>query len=572
MRSKIFIVALCLSLPFLACVPNIAGGSTETTNPAVVGTLYQPDGHTPAAGVAVHIRPKKTLADTAGLALAKKLAVLAATDSVVTDSAGQYAFDTTLDTGTYVIEAASGNNAALIDSVAVKTKTTTDTLAPDTLKPAGALKGVIKLSEGGDPRKVFVLAFGIDRFARVNADGSFKFSGLAEAKYDLRLISSLDNYGVLDTNAIPVISADTTNLDTISLPFTGIPMPKNVRISYDTLKQIVTVTWSRADTALVKSYNVYRRNVDSNTVAVRINVSPVADTVYRDSTGVQDVTYEYQIAAVNTKNTEGVKSDSTSQKIISAFPLLDTIVTPMINSSQTRSFIIGKDSTIYITTAGSSNFIRVLSKTGDSIGAIGEGLFSQVFDVALDSKDNVFAVDPDNNMIFKFLKNGQLVSSWPVSIPISITVDSLNNIYIVFSNGLGILKLDAVGQHIDSISLGSGTDEVHLAVAPDGKIFVGRLAINSITVYDANLSARGSFQLIAENNPLTELEGIDKNGNLYMRYVRSVQPDLEFRVFNSSGSYIAKLQPQRGGDFARVMGNKLYLMSQSGLSIYSIPF
>ena len=212
------------------CSPTVAGNGSQTPN-SVVGILYQPDGKTPAKGVRVHIRPQKTLADTTGAGLPKRLAVLAAVDSVVTDNTGRYAFDTTIDTGTFVIEAASGNNAVLIDSVAVKNKAVTDSIAPDTLKPAGALKGVIYLSEGGDPRKVFVLAFGIDRFAKVNVDGSFKFSGLAEAKYDLRLISGLDNYGVLDTTAILVRSADTTNLDTLKLPFTGIPTPKNVKIS-----------------------------------------------------------------------------------------------------------------------------------------------------------------------------------------------------------------------------------------------------------------------------------------------------------------------------------------------------
>jgi hypothetical protein len=315
---------------------NITGNGSQTGNPAVVGVLYQADGTTPAVGVRVHIRSKKTLADTStllsagtsGTGLSKRAAVFAATDSVVTDSTGRYTFDTTLDTGTYVVEAASGNNAVLIDSVAVKNKAATDTLAPDTLKPAGALKGVIKLSEGGDPRKVFVLAFGIDRFVKVSIDGSFKFAGLAEAAYDLRLISSLDNYGVLDTVGVPVRSGDTTDLDTISLPFTGIPTPKNVRISYDTLKQIVTLNWSKADTSLVKSYNVYRRNVDSNTVLARINTSPIVDTVYRDSTGVQDQTYEYEVVAVSKSDVEGNKSSLKVATFVGLYQVIDSISVP----------------------------------------------------------------------------------------------------------------------------------------------------------------------------------------------------------------------------------------------------
>jgi hypothetical protein len=293
---------------------KIAGNSSQTPN-AVVGILYQPDGKTPATGVRVHIRPQKTLADTFGTGLSKRLAVLAATDSVVTDSAGRYAFDTTLDTGTYVVEAASGNNAVLIDSVTVKNKAATDTLAPDTLKPAGALKGVIKLSEGGDPRKVFVLAFGIDRFAKVNADGSFKFAGLAEAAYDLRLISSLDNYGVLDTVGVSVRSGDTTDLDTIRLPFTGIPTPKNVRISYDTLKQIVTLTWNKADTGLVKGYNVYRKYQSPDSNFVKLNNGILLDTFFLDTNAQLDQSYDYFVRALDTNMNEGLNSQITTVKI-----------------------------------------------------------------------------------------------------------------------------------------------------------------------------------------------------------------------------------------------------------------
>jgi hypothetical protein len=91
------------------------------------------------------------------------------------------------------------------------------------------------------------------------------------------------------------------------------------------LKQIVTVMWDKADTALVKGYNVYRRNVDSNTVPVRINASPVTDTFFRDSTGVHGATYEYTVAAVNKSATEGTKSAAMSVKVVGAFALIDSV-------------------------------------------------------------------------------------------------------------------------------------------------------------------------------------------------------------------------------------------------------
>jgi hypothetical protein len=123
---------------------------------------------------------------------------------------------------------------------------------------------------------------------------------------------------------------------------------------------------------------------------------------------------------------------------------------------------------------------------------------------------------------------------------------------------------------LDSIILNSDNNEVSIAIAPDNKIYIGLQATGFITAYSTSLTASNSLQLMADNNALTELDGIDKNSNLYLRYVRNIQPDLEYRIFNATGTYIAKLQPKNGGDFARVFGNMLYLLSQSGLSIYRI--
>jgi hypothetical protein len=478
-RKKLTLCLLIVAAALLGIKcspPTTAGTATETEN--VVGKLYQPDGTTPAVGVRVHIRPKKTLADTSGIGLSKRLAVLAATDSVVTDSAGRYAFGTTLDTGTYVIEATSGNDAVLIDSVAVTSKDSTDSLAPDTLKPAGALKGVIKLSEGGDPRKVFVLAFGIDRFAKVSIDGSFKFAGLAEAAYDLRLISSLDNYGVLDTVGVKVRSADTTNLDTISLPFTGIPTPKNVRISYDTLKQIVTLMWGKADTALVKSYNVYRRNVDSNTVAVRINTSPVVDTVYRDSTGVQDQTYEYRVAAMDKNATEGTKSAGMSVKVVGAFVVLQTYGKGQGSSQEQfvglRAVAVDKNGNVYCVDDGNSR-IQKFDSTGNFLlqwGTQGSsnGQFDRPMDIDIDSLGNIYIVDSQNQRIQKFDSSGNFIAMFGSSfnLPYSLAVHN-GLLYVGEWNGQKVKKFDLDGNLIKEFSVPGA---VHGISASDSAIFV----------------------------------------------------------------------------------------------------
>jgi hypothetical protein len=78
--------------------------------------------------------------------------------------------------------------------------------------------------------------------------------------------------------------------------------------------------------------------VDSNTTLSAINTQLVIDTVYRDSSGVQDITYEYRVAAVDTFTTEGTRSAVVSVTIAAAFSVKDSIV---IDSGATEIFYLG---------------------------------------------------------------------------------------------------------------------------------------------------------------------------------------------------------------------------------------
>jgi hypothetical protein len=572
MKTKILFVAVCIGsiLFLLKCTnPTQTTGNGSGSGNAVVGKLYQSDGKTPAKGVRVHIRPQKTLGDTAGGGLGKRMADTA---SVVTDSAGRFAFDSTLDTGTYIVEAVSGNDAALIDSVVVKNKAATDTLYPDTLKPAGALKGVIKLSEGGDPRKVFILAFGIDRFARVNADGSFKFSGLAEAKYDLRLISSLDNYGVLDTPNVVVTASETTDLKTIELPFTGIPTPKNVTIAYDTLKQIVTLTWSKADTALVKSYNVYRRNVDSNTVAVRINVSPVADTVYRDSTGVQDQTYEYLIAAVNKGTTEGTKSTGRSVKVVEAYSLSDTILT-LAEPTFSMKVFAGK---IYVAVApisSDSGKLQIYDLDGNLIKEwkIPRGLYKgdEVFNaIDVANENSIFIVNRDNDVIH-FDSTGVVLDSLHFEFNIRGIAVSDSNVYLGNSTTQAITKSNAKGQMLSTIGSGKMENLGSFAINADGDLLVAdNTPSDAVENKVLLLKSDGSAKAIVSSNSI--LASICVSDSLiYLVQANDVEHTI--CVYTLAGQLVTKFNvPKDTYSIASANnGKNIYVIDYKTLVIFS---
>ncbi len=328
------LLLLCIALLIVHCTKQIAGTTNETntgTKAMVSGILFEPDGKTPAKAASVSMRKKNLLADTSQAASSPQPFTSA---SVTTDRNGKFAIDT-IDTGLYIIEGSDGaNNVVLIDSIKVKSPDSTKNLPADTLLPAGVVKGVIKLTEGGDPRKVFVLAFGLDRFALPDANGNFTFPMLAKGKYSLRFLPSLENYGVLDTTGVPVSSGDTTNLDTIVLPFKGIPSPKNLVIAYDTLKQTVILNWVKADTSLITGYNIYRSDNKQNFNRISQTPVPKTTTVYYDSSVVVGGVYEYRVVSLNASGNEssmgGTPGDTV--KIISSSQVTTTMTWAIKNT------------------------------------------------------------------------------------------------------------------------------------------------------------------------------------------------------------------------------------------------
>jgi hypothetical protein len=554
-------VALAL-FPALAAILTCANlpnqGGTDTGNARVTAMVYNPGG-SPAVNAKVCFYRHDD--DPRGSH---------AVDSTTTDNNGNYSKE--LDTGTYNILASLDTNATFQDSIIVSKGDTTRP-PPDTLRSLGSISGKIDLQGTDDPRTVFILFMGSNTFTRpTDAQGNFTATNMAKGRYAVTLLTTLDDYDVMDTSFVITAGLDSVIPQPIVMTYTGIPIPKGLRIEYDTMMQIVTLYWNTPTTGSpVQGYNIYRKHQDSALVLLRPDWQ---DTVYHDSTGMQDITYQYRVAAVDTNTMEGTRSGVVGVTVVSAFPLLDSIITPFINSSQAHGFAIGKDTTIYVAAAGLNNFIRVVSKTGDSINVIGKGTFSQVYGIALDSKGNIYGADPDKSKIFKFSNNGAALDTITINQPGALSIDSMDNIFVVFSNGQGIMKCDTIGNKMDSAffsttPIGMG----NLTIGSNGNLFIGNLTANKIFMYSSNLTIANSFTLTRNNHSLTELHAIDNKGNLYIRNTYNLQAleYLEWDVFTSTGSFVAKLQPGVG-DFARVVDDRLFLMSQSGLRIYHIPF
>jgi hypothetical protein len=323
MKYKIWIFTLAIApVLLLTCTctndKNITGNGSQTGN-AITAMLYNPGG-SPAANAKVKFYPIHYNPRTGGLT--KTMATVV--DSTTTDDKGNYTAK--LDTGTYNVLAAGDSGVVYQDSITVVKDSTVHPPA-DTLKAPGGLRGRVRLQPGDDARTVFILFLGTNTWSTPDdSTGKFTVTNMAEGTYRVRILTTLDAYMPKDT----VLSVTAGKVDSLThdivLQYTGIPVPSGLKINYDTLKQIVNLSWNKSPTGRkVAGYNVYRQymgSTDSSLVKIK---STWTDTVFHDSTGIQDQTYKYRIAVVDTQGTEGVKSMIDSVTIQPAFFVADTI-------------------------------------------------------------------------------------------------------------------------------------------------------------------------------------------------------------------------------------------------------
>ena len=316
--TLLFAVAASTVFALLHCSSPLAGNGSGIGNGVVASMLHNPGG-SPAKNAKVVFYPVNYNPHTGGLG---KTATAATPDSTTTDNNGNYTI--TLDTGSYNVLANGDSGLAYQDSITT-IKGDTVKPPPDTLKPAGTIQGIIQMQPGDDPRTVFILFMGTHTFTMpVDIAGNFTTDNMAAGTYSVRIITTTPNYKVLDTN-LSVIAGTVNVLPApIVLQYTGIPVPTGLKITYDTMKQIVTLIWNKPiNGRIVQSYTIYRKLSDS---ANFVNIKGgVTDTTYNDSTGVQDMTYEYRVAVVDTNASEGTKSAAVSVTILPALQFVKNV-------------------------------------------------------------------------------------------------------------------------------------------------------------------------------------------------------------------------------------------------------
>jgi hypothetical protein len=472
------------------------GSGTETGNGLVTAMLYNPGG-SPAANAKVcfYHRDNDPRPDSgAGVV-----------DSALTDANGNYSV--TLEAGPYTIEASSDSGLAFQDSItAIKDDTVRPD--PDTLLPAGSIRGVVRLEEGGDPRSVFILFMGTRTFTWPDDSfGNFTSGAMAGGKYRVRIITTTPDYLPLDDTLTVNAGSDDTLADTIVLNYNGIPIPKNVRIVYDTLKQIVNLTWDSASASRVDYYNIYRRNVTADSTPVKINASPVRKNSYRDSTGTQDITYEYRAASVDKAGMEGRKSEIVSV-IIASYFVLDTVFgetgTGPGQFDQLNDISIAKNGDIYIAD-WNNNRIQIFDSTMLYKRQFGNGVLNKPTRVVVDSLGHVFVAVGAytvSDIIYVFDTTGALGYTITALHQV-FDLDAKDSVLCVITNGDSVSIYSYNGSRKRSWKCDDFPSCNNIVAGDSDKIFVSHTILPSsqVVVYDTLGNIRYALTLPAYNYP-----------------------------------------------------------------------
>lgn len=219
---------------------------------------------------------------------------------------------------------------------------------------------------------------------------------------------------------------------------------------------------------------------------------------------------------------------------------------------------------IYIGSATSTGLIRIFDANGNFVTAwgkngSGDGEFSFLLGIGIDSQGNVYAADFNRVRINKFDSTGKFLMQWATEQPVGpagLAVDAQGNIYVVNhrkhdhqiqkfdSNGKLLAEWGSNGSGDGQIGAGGSSGPEDLAVDQQGNVYVADRVNNRIEKFDSN----GNF-LATIGTPDSQGQGqisgpsdvtVDRQGNIYVLDAKFLQK------FDSNGNFIAEWSIETG--------------------------
>lgn len=181
MSKAILLTVVCFLALYCYCSDQLAGGSSQQGNGKIVGSVVRLDG-SPAKKISIRICPDDYLQKP--LSERDKNKVF----EVTTDAQGRFTFDG-LYLGAYSIEANDKITVAAMTTTSINEIDSSSDIGTLCLKPYAKISGSVNSFATGSTTANFVQIKGLERYTRLNDDGSFVFNDLPEGHFEVRVVS-----------------------------------------------------------------------------------------------------------------------------------------------------------------------------------------------------------------------------------------------------------------------------------------------------------------------------------------------------------------------------------------------
>lgn len=211
-------------------------------------------------------------------------------------------------------------------------------------------------------------------------------------------------------------------------------------------------------------------------------------------------------------------------------------------------FLITSGASLYFNTGIPMAFAEDAYSFITKWGSLGnyDGLINLPASLAVDSSDNIYVTDTNNNRIEKFSNDGKFLAKWGTygtssgefNLPTGIAIDSGGNIYIADQSNNRIQEFDSTGKYIKEFSL-PNLFPARIAVDSTGNLYFTDQPKNILVKFANNgqeLARVGS--LGTDEGKFDSPSGIvvDKNADVYVVDTGNDR----IQKFTSDGQFLTK--------------------------------